>query len=614
MGKILKYIVLYSTKLDIKEEIIRYVETPPGGGFLVELINIKINRVISEKIIERKRLLSRISKLEKLNHINDYKLISYNFNKNGMIMKSILSKLIIKLLENVINGVDLKSGGKRVAGGEIIISKPVIKENLNSVNILFYYFIPNNKTYRYFSRINTLISKIKNYKELVKNVDNGGYKKLSFLSQDKLIVSNIFNKVVENRNNVLYLTENVNNIISDLNKNENNESSKLLLKEELNKNLMGIGKLPGNLIINNALLNVSILNKRRQNINKEVSEMKLMLNKNTLLLNKIYSDIESSSLNLSSLNSSSLLIRELHSKIKLDRSNLISDYKLINGLSGDLLNENNIKEWDLKTINRKNDSSNIYGYMVSYVDILLNQIIGKGNKSNDIKLIISKYFGLKEVTIEGINLKYEFNNPDILLKLIRKGISKKTRTLSRMFRFRLSNRIPLLNEKGILKNKISNNVMKNMLLNNNILNVEKNIRVNMLNNLGSSYDKLGDDISVSYLNDIKDYNNSIILDDNDQKLNNEILYKNIVGWSLLLKGKVGARKGKNRSNRILITKGSFKNNNLFINNILEEDSKNNGYSKDRLKLNYIKNSNFISYMDKSTNNGKLGLTLKVNIL
>ena len=147
--------------------------------------------------------------------------------------------------------------------------------------------------------------------------------------------------------------------------------------------------------------------------------------------------------------------------------------------------------------------------MVSYVDILLNQIIGKGNKSNDIKLIISKYFGLKEVTIEGINLKYEFNNPDILLKLIRKGISKKTRTLSRMFRFRLSNRIPLLNEKGILKNKISNNVMKNMLLNNNILNVEKNIRVNMLNNLGSSYDKLGDDISVSYLNDIKDYNNSI---------------------------------------------------------------------------------------------------------
>ena len=63
-----------------------------------------------------------------------------------------------------------------------------------------------------------------------------------------------------------------------------------------------------------------------------------------------------------------------------------------------------------------------------------------------------------------------------------------------------------------------------------------------------------------------------------------------------------------------MTKGSFKNNNLYIYNILEDNSNNNGYSKDRLKLNYIKNSNFISYMDKSTNNCKLCLTLKVNIL
>lgn len=63
-----------------------------------------------------------------------------------------------------------------------------------------------------------------------------------------------------------------------------------------------------------------------------------------------------------------------------------------------------------------------------------------------------------------------------------------------------------------------------------------------------------------------------------------------------------------------MTKGSFKNNNLYIYNIFDETSNNNGYSKDRLRLNYIKNSNIINYMDKSTNNGKLGITLKVNIL
>lgn len=59
--------------------------------------------------------------------------------------------------------------------------------------------------------------------------------------------------------------------------------------------------------------------------------------------------------------------------------------------------------------------------------------------------------------------------------------------------------------------------------------------------------------------------------------------------------------------------GSFKNTNLFVNNLLDPNSKSN-YSKDRLRLNYIKNSNLISYVDKSTNNGKLGISLKFNVL
>lgn len=577
MKKILKYIVLYSNnKIEIKEEIKRYL-------CLIKLI---LDKVISLELNNRKRLLSRISRLERLNHINDYKLISYNNNKNVMIMKSILSKLIIKLLENVINGVDLKSGGKRVAGGDIIISKPVIKENLNSVNILFYYFIPNNKTSKYLSRVNRYLSKIKNYKELVKST-NGNYSKLNYLSNDKLVGSNILSNIIDNRNNVLFFNKKVNNIVADLN---NSDTSLLnILKKSSNHNSSNeLGVLPKELLVNSGLWNISILSKKSHEIEEKRNDIKKniknMLN-NEFLLKRVYKDLNNG-------------VRGLHSKVKLDRKNLVSEFKLKNGL-----NLGEIKDWDIRKINKENSKGGVYSYMISYVDILLNNIIGSGNKSNDIKLIISKYFGLKEVKIEGIHLKYEFNNPDILLKLIRKGISKRTRTLSRMFRFRLSNRIPLLNEKGILKNKINNNVMKNMLLSNNILNVEKNIRKNWLIN-----QDMGD------LNDIKDYNNNIILDSNDLKLNNEILYKNIVGWSLLLKGKVGARKGKNRSNRILMTKGSFKNNNLFINNILENNSKNNGYSKDRLKLNYIKNSNFISYMDKSTNNGKLGITLKVNIL
>lgn len=143
INKIIKYIIIYGinkkdSNIIIKKEIIK----------LLELINIRINKVINNILLSRKILLSKINKLEKLNHINDYKLISYNFNKNNMIIKGIISKLIIKLLENIINGVDLKSGKSKLSGGNIIISKPVIKDNLNSVNILFYYFIPNNKSYK----------------------------------------------------------------------------------------------------------------------------------------------------------------------------------------------------------------------------------------------------------------------------------------------------------------------------------------------------------------------------------------------------------------------------------------------------------------------------------
>ena len=586
---IIKYIIIYSYKEKsekrrwiIKREIIKYLE----------LLNIRINKWVKRIIISRKRLLSRINRLEKKNHINDYKLISYNFNKNSMIIKSILSKLIINLLENVINGVDLKSGKSKISGGNIIISKPVIKENLNTVNILFYYFLPNNKSYKYFNRINMYLNKhIKNYKKLVKL--NKNYSKSSYLLQDKLIISNIFNNIIFNRNNIKYINNNVNNLISSLNMNSNNKSLYLsLLNKTLNNNLSNLysNNNINKSIINNTLVNISILNNNYNNNNNNNNNNKC----------------------------------NIHSKIKLERKNIILNYLLkneiinknqmwISKIENNKINNINNNNNNILKINKENDKTNIFGYMISYIDILLGNIINKSKKSNDIKMIISKYFGLKEVNITGINLKYEFNNTEILLKLIRKGISKRKRTLSRIFRFRLKNRIPLLNDKGILKNKISNNLLKNLALNNNILNVEYNIKNVLFNSINNN--NINNNNNNNIYNDIKDYYNNISLENKkDLSLNNELLYKNIVGWSLLLKGKVGARKGKNRSNRILMTKGSFKNNNLYIYNIFDDNSNNNGYTKDRLRLNYIKNSNFISYMDKSTNNGKLGITLKVNIL
>lgn len=153
-----------------------------------------------------------------------------------MILKSIISKLIIRLLENIINGVDLKKDGERVSksGGSIIISKPVIKEKLNKVEVLFYYFLPNNKSYKNISRINMFINKIKDYKELV--LLNKDYKKGSYILQEKEIVSNIINNIMSNRNNVKYINTNVKNIINNLSINEKeNKKWMLLLKELLKK-------------------------------------------------------------------------------------------------------------------------------------------------------------------------------------------------------------------------------------------------------------------------------------------------------------------------------------------------------------------------------------------
>lgn len=210
----------------------------------------------------------------------------------------------------------------------------------------------------------------------------------------------------------------------------------------------------------------------------------------------------------------------IHSKVKLERKDLVLNYLLKNDIMIKNIDNNN-NNIDLLKINKISDKSNIYSYMISYIDILLGNIINKDIKSNDIKMIISKYFGLKEVNISGINLKYEFNNPEILLKLIRKGISKRKRTLSRMFRFRLKNRIPTQGV-GILKNKISNNLLKNLSLNNNILSVESNMKKVLFNSVSINNNN-------NIYNDIKDYYNNISNNDNDLNLNNDLLYKNIVG-------------------------------------------------------------------------------------
>lgn len=524
---------------------------------LLVLISLRISKMRSSILLSKKRLLGRVNRLEKLNHINDYKLISYNFNKNEMIRKSIISKLIINLLETIINGVNLKLKGSllngKIINNEIVISKPIIKENLSKVEIIFYYFIPNYKSSKWINRVNMFLSKLKSSKSLIRL--NSHYNINNYKNHEKLLNNTIYNNII-----------NIRNTNTNTNTNTNSINNNIILKDMLVKDLNDI------LLINNTNKMLELNNIEKGNLNIKGKDLEMNQ------------------------------IRNLHNKVEI--KNLVSEYLLKNKLDSLNLNINNNNNNKIETKELLNNEKGLMSSMISSIDILLGNLNSKfgGNKLN---MIISKYFGLKEVEIKGIHLKYEFNNTEILVKLIRKGVSKKTRTVSRMFRFRLRNRIPLLYDKGVLKNRINSSLVKNLILKNNILVVSENINNSLLNNNNN----LNIDNNDNIYNDIKDYLNS----SNKQNLNDNILYKNIVGWSLLLKGKVGGRKGKNRSTKIFIRTGSFKNTNLFVNNLLDPNSK-SAYAKDRLKLNYIKNSNFISYVDKSTNNGKLGISLKLNIL
>lgn len=293
------------------------------------------------------------------------------------------------------------------------------------------------------------------------------------------------------------------------------------------------------------------------------------------------------------------IIKNKRSEIELLKlTNLIKD-KLGKGLNKGI----NINK-DIILNKGKIISNNL----LDYINWSINKIIGKLNSKglnkdnkldNKLELIIKD----KHIEFKPIQLKYEYNNIDILNNINKRAISKKTRSLSRKYKFRLNKRLNLTNPK-LLINKYN---YTNYLNNYNSLNTFKLIKNNYIHylthKLNNNNNNLYNHNNYNYnllLNDIKDYynykNNNILLD--------ELKYKNIIGWSLLIKGKTGWRKGKNRSNKSFIYKGSFKNINILSNNL----------SHQRFYLNYLPNTKLNSIIYKNTNNGKLGINMTINLI
>lgn len=679
LGVIMK---MYNIKLpritmngDINKEIYKRKIKESIIMLFLEINNIIIfNIKIFEKM--REKYLKRSNNLQKLNRINDWKIITYKYSKNELINKIILSKLVIKLLELLLSGIKYRSNIKKNKYyksmkklNSIIISKPVIKENLNKVEILFYYYLPNYKSYRLYNRIMTYIYKKRlnlNVKKILKNkikLHRDFINKVKNIESNLIV--NIFNSILNIRNNnkfnkFIYFNKNIGLLLNTNNNINIFNRKKLLLNLKSKLNLLLktrlINKNYSNKISNYYLSKINTYFKLNKIHNK-------ILNNNINNINKLYNN----NINISSLNNNNniydnnkiinniLIINTINNILNNNKFNYLNN-NIINNISGlnqvkklnnirnySTINNNNelfnikniikntnknlvntntshilennliLRNKDILSLNEnnmnifKNNDKGVLNNMIWTIDKLFNNLNSKNYNSNNnnntiistIKLneILSKLYN-KEVEIIPIHLKYEFNNSEILGKLTKKAIPKKLKKLTRRFRFKLNRRIILLNDLIVHDNYYYNNSYNNnLLLQNNLNNITNNIS-NLYNNI-DNIENIDNNSIISSYNDIKDYLNN---KDNNTLLNN-LTHKNIVGWSLLLKGKLGSRKGKNRSAKLLVMKGSFKkivNEKSLINNTL--------------KLNYINNAKLSSNLFKHTNNGKIGLNVSLNII
>lgn len=97
-------------------------------------------------------------------------------------------------------------------------------------------------------------------------------------------------------------------------------------------------------------------------------------------------------------------------------------------------------------------------------------------------------------------------------------------------------------------------------------------------------------IKIINNNNINNNNNNLI---NDMPIN-LLMYKYLIGWSILLKGKLN--KVNTRTNKLLLINGTFKNND------------NNKY----YKLNYLPNNNYLSNNYNVNKDGKYNIKVKLN--
>lgn len=262
---------------------------------------------------------------------------------------------------------------------------------------------------------------------------------------------------------------------------------------------------------------------------------------------------------------------------KIERSILISDIIIKHKLNKVII------KFYYNIGNKKLNSNN--KYYISSINIWLNTLTS-GVKNNGLNNLLSNYYN-KEVEIQPIYLKYNYLNSNIFMSSIKKELQKNRKfNLQGRYNSNLINTIPVLNNKNIALNYIKQNKI--------IFNNELNKSIQYLNNNLNLLNKNNNNINIKSIYNIK----------NNNQLFSQLLFKNIIGWSLLIKGRL-ISSGVNRTTKILLSKGTFINSISNTSNLFH-----NVYKLNSTKVNLTQTNSSYNYIKY----GKIGLKLKLNTI
>lgn len=566
---IIKTNLLNKVSVDnLKYEIIRIL------NLIKSNYNIKLNNELNKRI----KYSNKLSNLETINNTNNYKIITYKFNKSELINRTIISKLVIRLLERLLSTIRFTVNNNKykinTKLNNIFISTPVLKENLSKINILFYYYLPSYKTNIWFNRINKYIKSSDSIKLL-----NNVYKKSLNPNKIKGLLTklniNIYNEILNIKNNSI-INDNIKNIY---------------YKHNMGTNIIPSNKLKSRIqrVLNTIVLK-SINDKSIKNtLAKDYYLNKISLN-NTINNNDLLSILS----NNTNINNQNINRNELNNQnIDLILNNNIND-SIITSDKSLQLNKSIVNSLENTNMNLTRINKSSLNYVVWSIDKLLgnlNNELGLSIKDTNSRLstILSRYFGDKDIEISPLPLKYSHNNSEIFIKTS-KGLISSTRDISDRKLIKINNRLPLINEKRVLSTIVSKMIAKGNILR----DIESLLRVNISNDLKDNLLNI-DDISND-LNNIIDYT---VKGD----LNKDIRYKNLTGWSILFKGKIKSRKGANKSDKKGLSTGSFKN--ILAKSLL---------CTDQFKLNNIGNNQINTSDVKLTSKGTIGINVTFNVV